>query len=172
MTSNLLEKMGLGNIDIGIVLIVMLVLIIVLLVLSIIMFVKESRLVKKYKKFMKGGSAESLENEIMALFEDNLALKKAVSANKKDIRQLYKNMEKAVQKVGLVKYDAYQQMGGLLSFSLVLLDENNDGIVLNSVHSSDGCYTYTKEIKDGTSSIGLGKEEELALEQAMGIGEK
>lgn len=172
MTSNILNNMGLGNIDIGILFIVMFVLILVLLVLLIVTMVKQRSLANKYKKFMKGTTAESLENEIMALFEDNLSLKKAVSANKKDIRQLYKNMEKTIQKVGLVKYDAYQQMGGLLSFSLVLLDENNDGIVLNSVHSSDGCYTYTKEINDGKCAIGLGNEEKQALDQAMGIEEK
>lgn len=172
MTSNVLNSIGLGNVDIGIILITMFVLILVLLVLLIITMVKQSSLINKYKKFMKGTAADSLENEIMALFEDNLTLKKAVSANRKDIRTLFKNMEKTIQKVGLVKYDAYQQMGGLLSFSLVLLDENNDGIVLNSVHSSDGCYTYTKEIKDGTCAIGLGNEEKQALDQAMGIEEK
>lgn len=168
MTSEVLTKIGLGNVDIGIILIVLVVLTIALLALVIILIVKENKLTAKYNKFMKGSTAESLENEIFALFQDNKALKKAADSNRKDIRQLYKNMEKAVQKVGLVKYDAYQQMGGLLSFCLVMLDENNTGFVVNSVHSTDGCYTYTKEIKDGVSKIELGKEEQLALEQAMG----
>ena len=58
-------------------------------------------------------------------------------------------------------------MGGKLSFSLVLLNENNDGFVLNSVHSSEGCYSYTKEIKDGNCEISLGEEEAKALKMAM-----
>jgi len=78
-------------------------------------------------------------------------------------------MESAFQKVGIVKYDAFQQMGGKLSFSLALLDQNNDGFILNSVHSSEGCYSYTKEIKNGECSISLGSEEEVALNKAMGI---
>ena len=51
--------------------------------------------------------------------------------------------------VGIIKYDAFQQMGGKLSFSLALLDENNNGFIINSVHSTEGCYSYTKEIKNG-----------------------
>ncbi|MDE5679264.1 MAG: DUF4446 family protein, partial [Lachnospiraceae bacterium] len=84
------------------------------------------------------------------------------------ISTLYKNMESAFQKVGIVKYDAFHQMGGQLSFSLALLDENNNGFVLNSVHSTEGCYTYTKEIKNGECTISLGDEEKKALSMAMG----
>ena len=59
-------------------------------------------------------------------------------------------------------------MGGKLSFSIALLDENNNGFILNSVHSAEGCYTYTKEIKNGNCKISLGEEEEKALKIAMG----
>ena len=59
-------------------------------------------------------------------------------------------------------------MGGQLSFSLCLLNENNNGFIINSVHSTDGCYSYTKEIKNGESTISLGTEEAEALEIATG----
>ena len=62
-------------------------------------------------------------------------------------------MESTFQKVGIIKYDAFNQMGGKLSFSLALLNENDDGFILNSVHSSDGCYSYTKIIKNGKCKI-------------------
>ena len=59
------------------------------------------------------------------------------------------------------------EMGGKLSFVLALLDKNNDGILLNSVHSSrEGCYTYLKEIIKGESFLELSNEEREALEQA------
>ena len=70
--------------------------------------------------------------------------------------------------MGLIKYDAFQQMGGQLSFSLALLDENNTGFIINSVHSTEGCYSYTKEIRNGTSAIDLSAEEAEALAMAMG----
>ena len=58
-------------------------------------------------------------------------------------------------------------MGGKLSFTLALLDENNNGFLMNSVHSSDGCYSYTKRVKNGDSEIALSNEEKVAIERAM-----
>ena len=74
---------------------------------------------------------------------------------------------KKASKVGLVKYDAFNEMGGKLSFSLALLNQTNDGFVLNAVHSREGCYTYIKEIVDGNSIIVLAEEEQEALKMAM-----
>ena len=169
MTSNLLNQMGLGNIDIGYLFLVMTIFLLILFILLIVFICKEEKLRKRYKKFMQGKEARSLEKEIVGLYEDNKFLKNMVDNNKKDIRQLYRNVSKAFQKVGIVKYDAYQQMGGLLSFSLALLDENNNGFIVNSVHSAEGCYTYTKEIRNGTCKLELGNEEKVALDQAMGV---
>lgn len=117
---------------------------------------------------MKGKNAKSLENEIMGLFEDNKFIKASVEKNKKDIRTLYKKMESTLQKVGIIRYDAFQQMGGNLSFCLCVLDEQNNGFLLNSVHSTEGCYSYTKVILEGKCKIDLGKEEQQALEMAIG----
>lgn len=168
MTSGIFQRIGLGGLDIGYLLIGMAVLILILLVMSIILLVQLSNLKKRYAKFMKGKDGKSLEKDIASLYEDNKFLKTSVDRNKKDIRILFKNMESTFQKVGIVKYDAFQQMGGKLSFSLALLNEKNDGFIINSVHSSDGCYSYTKEIRGGQSEISLGNEEKIALEIAMG----
>lgn len=172
MTSDLLSSMGLGNIDIGIVLIVLVGIDLLFLILLIIQIVSTSKLKKKYAKFMQGKGAKNLETEIIGLFEDNKFIKTSVDRNKKDIRTLYKNMESTFQKMGVVKYDAFNQMGGKLSYSLVLLDQNNNGFILNSVHSTEGCYSYTKEIINGESAISLGEEEKQALDIAMGNKEE
>ena len=169
MTSNFLNQIGLGNIDIAYILIGFATAILLLLILVIVSIVRISKLNKRLARFMKGKDAQSLEKEIVGLYEDNKFLKNMVDNNKRDIRQLYKQLAKAFQKVGIVKYDAYQQMGGLLSFSLALLDEDNNGLILNSVHSTEGCYTYTKEIHRGECDIELSNEEKVALEQAMGV---
>lgn len=166
--SKIFHSMGLDGIDIGYLFIGMAVCILLLLILLIVQLRKASQLEKRLDKFMLGKDAKSLEKDIIALYEDNKFIKINMDKNKKDIRTLYKNMESAFQKVGIVKYDAFQQMGGQLSFSLALLDENNNGFVLNSVHSTEGCYTYTKEIKNGECMISLGDEEKKALSIAMG----
>ena len=169
MSSEFFNSIGLGGVDIGYILLGVTVLCIILLIITIVQITKTSKLSKKYEKFMQGKDAKSLETDIMRLYEDNEFLKTTTDKNRHDIRKLYKNMESAFQKVGIVKYDAFQQMGGKLSFSLALLDQNNNGFILNSVHSSEGCYSYTKEIKNGECAISLGSEEEKALDIAMGL---
>ena len=168
MNSDFLTMIGLGGIDIGYILVGIVTVLLIVLILLIVLLVKYSNIKKGYDKFMKGKNASSLEDDMHGVFEDMKLLKTNTDRNKKDIRILYKNMEKTFQKLGIVKYDAFNQMGGQLSFSLALLDENNDGFIINSVHSSEGCYSYTKEIKNGTSPISLGAEEEQALNIAMG----
>ena len=68
----------------------------------------------------------------------------------------------------LVKYDAFNEMGGKLSFSLAMLDVKNNGFIINAMHTREGCYTYIKEIIDGNSVIVLSGEEQEALNNAMG----
>lgn len=169
MSSNFLNSIGLGGVDIGYILLGVTALCLILLIVTIVLIAKTSKLNKKYQKFMQGSDAKSLEKDIIGLYEDNKFLKTTVDKNKHDIRKIYKNMEFTFQKIGIVKYDAFQQMGGKLSFSLALLNQNNDGFILNSVHSSEGCYSYTKEIRNGECSIALGNEEQRALEMAMGL---
>lgn len=166
--SSFLNNIGLGGLDIGYVLIGLIVMIFILLTLLIIQIVKTGKLKKRLDLFLTGNDGKSLEQDIAALFEDNKYLKTSADKNKKDIRSLYRQLETAYQKMGLVKYDAFQHMGGQLSFSLCLLNENNDGFIINSVHSTEGCYSYTKEIKGGESTISLGEEEKEALSIAMG----
>ncbi|HJC58536.1 MAG TPA: DUF4446 family protein [Candidatus Eisenbergiella intestinipullorum] len=168
MTSNLLQSIGLGGLDIAYVLIGMLVLIIILLVLIIVQFSKLNKLQKKYAKFMKGKDAKSLEKAIEGLYDDNDHIKQEAEKNRKDIKDIQKKLEYCYQKLGIVKYDAFSQMGGQLSFCLALLNEKDDGFILNSVQSSEGCYTYTKEVKKGECAITLGEEEKKALDQAIG----
>lgn len=167
MNSDFLTMIGLGGVDIGYILLGIVAVLLILLIILIVLTVKYSKIKKRYDKFMQGKNASSLEDDMHGVFEDMKLLKNNVDRNKKDIRILYKNMERTFQKLGIVKYDAFNQMGGQLSFSLALLDENNDGFIINSVHSSEGCYSYTKEIKNGTSSISLGEEEQQALNIAM-----
>ncbi len=146
---------------------VLLLLFIIVLILLIVQMRKITRLKKRLDKFVLGKDGKSLEQDIISLYEDNKFLRNTTEKNKSDIKTLFKNMEGAYQKMGLVKYDAFNQMGGQLSFCLALLDENNNGFIINSVHSTEGCYSYTKEIKRGESSIDLGKEELEALSMAM-----
>lgn len=172
MQNTLLNQMGLGSLDMGYIVIGMIVLAVLLLIfiiLNIVQICKVSKLKKRLDNLLLGEDGTSLEQDIVQLFEDNKFLKNITEKNKRDIRTLYKKAEISFQKMGLVKYDAFSQMGGQLSFCLALLNEKNDGFIINSVHSTEGCYSYTKEIKNGECNLALGREEAEAL--AIAIGE-
>ena len=116
---------------------------------------------------MMGKDAKSLEETLVTRLSQVDKLISANEANEKNIRKMFDNMKFTFQKVGLVKYDAFNEMGGKLSFSLAMLNEHNDGYIINAMHSREGCYTYIKEIIDGNSIIALSEEEKEALEMAM-----
>lgn len=168
MTSQLMESIGLGNLDIAYIFIGIIVVMIIMLVLLIVQMCKLRKLKKKYTKFMKGKDGKTLEKDIIKLFEEHDLIRSENEKSRKEIKELSRRLEYCYQKVSLVKYDAFQQMGGKLSFCLVLLNEKNNGFILNSVHGSDGCYSYMKEIKKGESELSLGEEEKRALNEAMG----
>lgn len=166
VNNNLLNKIGIGNLDIGYLFIGLIVIIIVLLVLVIVMMNKVNKLNKRCNSFMKGKGGKSLEEDIVRLYEDNQLLKSGMNDNKREIRSIHKQLTKTFQKVGIVRYDAFHTMGGKLSYSLALLDENNNGFILNTIHSSDGCYSYSKDIVDGKCSLSLSEEEQKAIDMA------
>ena len=167
MNFTLFEKMGLGGLDLSIVLLVFLVMIVAGWVIAIIALLKYNKLNKKYQKFMGGNEAKSLERYITELIALNKENAERIDDNEAEIRNLYKKQRLNFQKVGLVKYDALQEMGGNLSFVIALLDENNSGFLLNSVHNIHSNYCYAKEIKEGKCSIALSSEEQGALEKAL-----
>ena len=105
----------------------------------------------------------------MTRFDEMDKMLEDTEKNVKDIKVLFEDMKSTVQKIGIVKYDAFNEMGGKLSFALVMLDGNNTGFVINAMHSREGCYTYIKEIINGESYIPLGTEEKQALNQAMDV---
>ena len=145
--------------------------VVILLIILLVNAVQIHKLKKKYKMFMDGKNAKTLEESIMSRMDQMDYLISSNKKNENDIQTIYKNLKSTFQKVGLVKYDAFQEMGGKLSFSLALLNETNDGFIINAMHSREGCYTYIKEIIDGNSVITLADEEKEALGMAMHMNE-
>lgn len=167
MRYTLFESMGLANMDVSIILLILIVLVLALIGMVIFLLVKTAKLKKSYKQFMTGKSVKSLESEIVGLFEDNKSMKEQITENRRDIRSIYRQMRSVYQKCSIIRYDAFKEMGGKLSFCLTLLNEDNDGFILNSVHSSAGCYNYLKQIRGGRCEIDLGAEEQRSLDSAL-----
>ena len=154
------------GIDSDYIIIALAVIMLLMLILIIVNMVQISSLKKRYQIFMKGKTAKDLEAVLLKRLSQIDELVKANKANEDTIKEIGRTMKFSIQKVGLVKYDAFNEMGGKLSFSLALLNETDDGFVMNAVHSREGCYTYMKEIIAGNSITILCEEEKEALQMA------
>ena len=116
---------------------------------------------------MSGADAKSLEESIAKRLKDIEGLKEDRVKIMGRLNVLEAKALCAYQKVALLRYDAFQEMGGKLSFTICMLDGNEDGFLLTSMHSSrEGCYTYVKEIIKGEAFVLLSKEEKQTLEEA------
>ena len=141
---------------------------VILLIGMAIMLVKISVLTKKYKKFMeKLGNGKNLEEDLETYMYRVDKVEQQNSENANKIENLNKDVTKCIQKVGIVRYSAFQDTGSDLSFALALLDEENSGVVLNGIYSREMSNIYVKPIEKGKSTYTLSQEETQALEQVM-----
>lgn len=161
--SSILESIG---IDPGILIMVLIIITLILVIITLNVSISIYRLKRKYQIFMRGEDAQSLEriftNKMKEI--DRLVSSNDMQAN--EIRNLNRVTDKTLTKHGIVKYDAFDDVGGKLSFVLSMLDKDNTGFILNVIHSRDNCFTYIKEIVKGESYIMLSEEEQEALERA------
>ena len=165
--STIFDSMG---IDSGIIIIVLLVIVVILIGFMISNGMRLTRLERKYKMFMKGSDAQSLEKTFVRKFAQIDHLFEAKEDHEKAIRTLAKHFKLLYSKYGVEKYDAFDDVGGKLSFALALLDRENTGLILNAVHSRDNCFLYLKEIVKGESYVMLSQEEVEALRKAVNFG--
>ena len=168
MENSIMNQMG---IDPGYLILGLAVITLILFITVIICLIKMSQLYRRYDLFMRGKDAETLEDLLIKQIEDINLLKIEDKTNKENIRSINRNIRASFQKLGLVRYNAFQGMAGNLSFAIALLDYTNSGFVLNSVHSREGCYMYLKRVDRGQTEVLLGSEEREALEQALGYVE-
>ena len=143
----------------------------VIFVIFLVLYIRQNRritiMTRKYDKFMKGKNAENLDEAIRESFkqveEINIAHQKSMIKMDEAINRV----NSVFQKLGIVKYNAFKEMGGNLSFALCLLNSENTGFIINTMHGREGSYTYVKEIIKGEAYSTLGEEEKEALDKAM-----
>lgn len=155
------------GIDIGYVVIGMAGINLLLFIMIIVLMIRDRGLRKRYKQFMSGEDGKSMETAILEKFRSIDKLEIDVKNINEELDAINSQLVTAYQKIGIVKYDAFKEIGGKLSFVLVLLTAEDNGFILNSMHSTkDGCYTYTKEVINGEVYVILSEEEQQALEEA------
>lgn len=117
---------------------------------------------------MRGAEGKNIEEIVLAqtkIIEE--AQDKIILFNSR-LAELDKYTRQSVQKVQLLRFNAFQDVGGELSFALALLNAQNDGIVISSIYGRDDARTYAKTIKNGQPLHPLSQEEQKVLEMAIG----
>ena len=165
--SSLLESLQSHS---GILMVLLLIVVIILLICVFNLSLGLNRLNRKYTLFMKGKDGQSLERLFKRKFDLIEKLVRSTDDNGEEIDKIWKVMDKSLNKYSIVKYDAFEDMGGKLSFVLAMLDKNNTGFLLNAIHSRENCFLYIKEIVNGESYVVLSEEEVEALRQAVNFG--
>lgn len=141
---------------------------VLLFILYLVNLLKLSRIRKDYTNFMKKlGNGNNLDEMLRQYCE------KVEEVNQKNMelstfcKKLDEDMAACIQKVGIVRYSAFKDMGSDLSFALALLDEKNNGVVLNGIYSREISNIYAKPITNGTSTYTISEEERKAIDLAI-----
>lgn len=141
-------------------------LIFILLILIIVILCKQKKLRKRLDVFLQGKDGENLEEIFLSCMEKSAIASKENKELQEEINLLKRIQCMTYQKMGMVKYDAFREMSGELSYAVALLDQEENGLIINSVYANEGSYSYIKEIKKGGSEIPLSEEEGKALNKA------
>ncbi len=148
------------------------ILVVLLIILIIFIIYKLNVMARKYSALMSGKKGADLEKIIRIRFKEMDQVKANAKRITREHKQVKKHLSSCISKYALVKYDAFQEMAGKLSFVVALLNDENSGIIINAMHSREGCFMYAKEIVAGESYIPLSEEEKEALEQAKTVEEE
>ena len=141
---------------------------IILVLLVIILMAKLSSLNKRYKKFLeKLGNGNNIEEDLETYMYRVEKVEKQNAEIANYVKTLDEDLTRCIQKVGIVRYNAFKDTGSDLSFTLALLDEHNDGVVLNGIYSREMSNIYAKPVKNGESSYTMSEEEKMAVQKAI-----
>ena len=160
---NILELLKTDNF-----LIALSVIVILLVIGLVIVIIKFNKISKKYTEFMKKlGNGKDIEEDL----ENYMYRVERVEKQNAEIINYIKNIDndlnKCIQKIGIVRYNAFQDTGSDLSFALALLDEKNNGVVLNGIYSREMSNIYAKPVENGKSKYTISEEEDWAIQKAI-----
>ena len=140
---------------------------VILAILVIINIIYTIIMKKKYIDFMaRLGNGKNLDEMLRKYLDDVREIKKDNSEIKAYYTKLDNDIDTCIQKIGLVRYNAFKDVGSDLSFAIAMLDRNDNGVILNGLYGSESSNIYAKPIKNGISKYQLSEEEKTALEIA------
>ena len=144
------------------------ILVIALLVYCIILHIRLGSLKKKYDFFMQGDNGASLERKLSVEVSEIRDAAKGLETMMTEQAAIRNIQSNTIQKIGFIKYNAFENIGNDLSFALTLLDGNNNGICISSIYGRNESRIFSKPIVKGKSLVSLSQEELESLNEALG----
>ena len=144
------------------------VLVIALLVYCIILHIRLGSFKKKYDFFMQGDNGASLERKLSVEVSEIRDAAKGLETMMTEQAAIRNIQSNTIQKIGFIKYNAFENIGNDLSFALTLLDGNNNGICISSIYGRNESRIFSKPIVKGKSLVSLSQEELESLNEALG----
>lgn len=129
--------------------------------------VKLQRLDRVYKKLMQGATGETIEAMMLERIQEIEQLKGKVQELKQECVRLDEQGKRHIQQVGLVRFNAFDNTGSDLSFSVAMLNAANSGFVLSGIYGREESRVYAKPLEKGESTYTLTREEKQAIDQAL-----
>lgn len=144
------------------------VLVIALLVYCVILHIRLGSLKKKYDFFMQGDNGASLERKLSVEVSEIRDAAKGLETMLTEQAAIRNIQSNTIQKIGFIKYNAFENIGNDLSFALTLLDGHNNGICISSIYGRNESRIFSKPIVKGKSLVSLSQEELESLNEALG----
>lgn len=140
----------------------------ILFIAFLVMILKLHSINKKYKNFLKKlGNGKNIEEDLETYMYRVERVEKQNAEIKNLIDIIDSNMDNCIQKIGIVRYNAFKDTGSDLSFALAMLDEKNNGVVLNGIYSREMSNIYAKPVENGKSTYTISEEEKEAIHKAI-----
>jgi type II secretory pathway pseudopilin PulG len=128
---------------------------------------RTGRMRRQYAVLSAADGRASFIEVVSRKTEEVEALRDDVAALVDELRSTQRDLQQAVRHVGIVRYDAFGDMGGRMSFSAALIDDHGNGFVLSTIHARSESRSYVKEIRGGMAEVHLSPEESAAVADAV-----
>lgn len=135
--------------------------------LSVVLALRTSRMKSQYAVLSAADGRASFVEVVARKAEEVEALRDDVARLADELRSTQRELQMAIRHVGVVRYDAFGDMGGRMSFSAALVDDHGNGFVLTSVHARSESRSYIKQLRGGMAEVSLSPEEAAAVAEAV-----
>ena len=149
------------------ILIALLIITVLLFIIVLILISSVNKIEKKYRKMMRGVNNKNIEELVVSKLDDIEVSMKNSQKSLEECENIKEEIRGCINKVAIMRYKAFEDVGSDLSFSIAILDDYNDGVLITGIYARQDSTTYAKPIDKGISRYDLSEEETHVLNEAI-----